>query len=358
MIRLPALLLPFVLVLTGCGAPDSPADLAVKQTHKLVQLSPVTVANNTVSYRFPATVIPVKTVELNFEVSGRLTHVDLKQGHLVKKGTLLASIDSTPFERNVRENRALHKQARLELERVQSLYKKGLSPKRDLDNAETQFEITKVDLENSIQDLSYTELRAPFDALISDRLVEKDNYIITGTAITRLQDVSQAYFEINVSERVLAANINNKILSAVASITGRNNETFPLAYIEHTTSADPVTQTYKVTFSSAQPKDGHLTPGIRAAVDVTVGTDNRAGSLHVPLNALQVNADQSYSVWRFAPTSEDSKRGTVHQVPVEVGEITGHMVTISDGVGPEQFVVSAGVSQMREAMLVEAYEAE
>lgn len=351
--RFSALLLPLVVSLAGCGGFSSPENLTVEPQAKLVQLSPVAVANSTVSYRFPATVVPVKTVELNFEVSGRLTYVDLKQGQLVKQGTLLAAIDAAPFERSVRENRARHKQARLELERIESLHQKGLSPQRDLDNAETQYEITKVDLENSIQDLSYTELRAPFDALISERLVEKDSYIITGTAITKLQDVSKAHFEINVSERVLAANINNKILSANARITGRNHDAFALEYIEHTTAADPVTQTYKVTFASDQPQDGHLTPGIRAAVDVEVGNVNQTASLHVPLNALQVNADKSYSVWRY-----QAAQGKVYQTPVQVGKISGHMATIESGVAAGDLVVSAGVSQMRDGMLVEPYEAE
>nr|WP_224746102.1 efflux RND transporter periplasmic adaptor subunit [Neiella litorisoli] len=317
---------------------------------RTVQLSTVQQTDSSQSYRFPATVIPVKTVELNFEVSGRLKYVDLKQGQRVPEGTLLAAIDAAPFERSVRENRARHKQARLELERIQSLYKKGLAAKRELDNAETQFEITQVDLENSIQDLSYTELRAPFDALVSERLVEAGSYIITGTAITRLQDVSKVHFEINVSERVLAANIDNKILSATASVAGRSDDEFELEYVEHTTAADPVTQTYKVVFASEPPADTHLTPGIRASVNVEVGHSDDSPALYVPLNALQVNPDNSYSVWRY-----QESQGTVTQVAVEVANTQGHMVVIQSGLQLGDQVVSAGVSQMREGLAVKPY---
>ncbi|GGA82002.1 hemolysin secretion protein D [Neiella marina] len=318
-----------------------------------MQLSAVQQTDSTQAYRFPATVTAVKTVELNFEVSGRLKYVDLKQGQRVQKGTLLAAIDAAPFERSVRENRARHKQARLELERIQSLYKKGLAAKRELDNAETQFEITKVDLENSIQDLSYTELRAPFDALVSERLVEADSYIVTGTAITRLQDVSKVHFEINVSERVLAANIDNKILSAKATVAGRSDNEFELEYVEHTTAADPVTQTYKVVFASEPPADTHLTPGIRASANVVVGHANDSSELYVPLNALQVNPDNSYSVWRY-----NAKQKVVEQVAVEIGTTHGHMVVIKHGLALGDQVVSAGVSQMREGLAVKPYVAE
>ncbi|MCM2679531.1 efflux RND transporter periplasmic adaptor subunit [Echinimonas agarilytica] len=346
-------LFPLFFVLTllfGCSDEAESSNEDVQTTPRVVQLTTVIPANSDHSYQFPATVQPVKTVELNFEVSGRLNFVDLKQGKMVKKGHLLATMDSTPFERKVRENKALHKQATLELERIKSLYGKKLAAKRDLDNAQTQFDITQIDLENSKQDLSYTKLVAPFDALISQRLLENDRYISAGTAVVRLQDVSRIRFELNVPERILSANISNKINSAKAIINGSINKTYDIEYIEHTTEPDPVTQTYKVLFEMQAPQDEHLTPGLRAYVEVNVTNLKHHGGVVVPINAVVAAADKSFYVWRFDETTHQ-----VHQAPVDIAMASGNLVVIRSGIELGDQVVSAGVAQMSESMLVQPY---
>ncbi|MFD2097704.1 efflux RND transporter periplasmic adaptor subunit [Corallincola platygyrae] len=324
----------------------------------MVQLSKVISATAERHYQFPATVQPVKTVELNFEVSGRLNFTDMPQGTAVKKGHLLATMDSAPFERRVRENVARHKQARLELERIRSLYEKNLAAKRDLDNAETQFEITLVDLENSRQDLSYSSLEAPFDALVSERLLENDSYISAGTAVVRLQDISKVRFELNVSERILTANIDNKIVSAKAFLNGAVNQTFDIHYVEHTTEPDPVTQTYKVLFEMEPPEGVRLTPGLRAYVEVSVANIHHQGGIVVPLTAMVAEADDSFSVWRFNPGAK-----TVHKQKVRVASVTGeHAIIVEEdtanGLRAGDEIVSAGASQMSEGLLVQRYVAE
>ncbi|TAA47820.1 efflux RND transporter periplasmic adaptor subunit [Corallincola spongiicola] len=347
--------LPFVMlsmVLVACSGDEAPTATHVA-TPKVVQLSPVTLANEQQSYQFPATVKPVKTVKLNFEVSGRLNFTDMIQGTTIKKGHLLATMDSAPFERRVRENFARHKQARLELDRLLSLYEKKLAAKRDLDNAETQFEITLVDLENSRQDLSDSKLEAPFDALISERLLENDSYISAGTAVVTLQDVSKVRFELNVSERILSANISNEIISAQAFINGAINKTFDIHYIEHTTEPDPVTQTYKVLFEMDPPEGIRLTPGLRAYVEVNVQNKHHEAGIVVPLNAIVPLGEQRFSVWKYQPESK-----TVTAAAIDVATISGNFAIVRAGLEEGDEVVSAGVSQMNEGLLVQRYVAE
>lgn len=342
-----------LLVATGFVSACTPGHTepnALQAKPKVVQLSAALPTQAQQSYQFPATVVPVKTVALNFEVSGRLDHVDMTQGTRVAQGHLLASIDDAPFERTVRENKARNKQAQLELERIKSLYKKNMAAKRELDNAEVGAEVAQIELENSVQDLSYTQLKAPFDALISERLVEKDSFIGAGTAVVTLQDVSKIRFEINVSERVLSANLDNKVASAEASLTGVASKSFPVSYVEHTTQPDPITQTYKVLFEMEPPEDLTLHPGIRAYVKVTMAAEQAAAGVLIPMTALVSNADGSYSVWSF-----DESDNQVHLKPVSVAGVDHNMALITSGLALGEQVVSAGISQMSEGLLVQPY---
>ena len=201
-------------------------------------------------FTFPAVVSAVKTVDLSFEVSGRLVQTDLVTGSDIKKGKLLATIDRKPFERRVEESKTRLDQAKRELDRIEKMFAQKLVAQSALDSAKTSYELAVIDLKNAEQDLSYTQLYAPFDAKVSQRLVENNSFVAAGTPIARLQDLSKIYFNINVPERLLTANIGRGIKQASATLATNRTQWYPVNYVEHSTQPDPVSQTYEVVFAT------------------------------------------------------------------------------------------------------------
>lgn len=344
-----------LLISSGLVAACTPGHTETQtsvEAAKVVQLTQAMPTQAQQSYQFPAEVVPVKTVNLNFEVSGRLDHVDMIQGTKVAKGHLLASIDDAPFARKVRTNKAINKRSILELERVRSLRQQNMAAQQEMDNAEVSAELAQIDLENSIQDLSYTKLIAPFDALISERLVEEGSFISAGTPVVTLQDISKIRFEINVSERVLSANLTNQVDSATASVIGKEEYSFPITYVEHTTQPDPITQTYKVLFEMEPPKETTLHPGMRAYVNVTMKSEYAAAGVLIPMTALVLAADGSYGVWAY-----DKANQRVHLKGVSVAGMEHNFALVTSGLELGESVVSAGISQMSEGLRVQPYQA-
>lgn len=336
------------VMLQACSEPTKSAQ---ESAPVVVQLTAASITNLANDYEFPATVSAVKSVDLKFEVSGRLIFESLVEGSEVKKGQVLAKIDPAPFQRKVEESRIRHEDAQRDLKRIKDIFEKNVASQRDYDEAKSQFSITKIALENAEQDLSYSTIHAPFDAVIGARYIENNSYIRTGDTLANLQDRSKLYFTFEVPERIMTANAGNKNVKATAHIIGQESKVFDIHYVEHKTTPDPITQTYGVTFAL----DGEVTklfyPGSRAIVNIE---DNNIYSqaLVIPLNALMGSNDDGFSVWRFKKADS-----SLEEVKVEISQLQGEFALVSSGLNVGDKVVSAAVSQMRTGLKVREYKA-
>jgi RND family efflux transporter MFP subunit len=345
--KLPALFATLA-VLSACG--EAPVEEQKKSVIQAVKLSQVVSPNNLSERRFPAEVSAVKTVDVSFEVTGRLKYQNLTTGTKVKKGELLAELDPAPFERSVKEQKARLEQAKRELSRTTSTFNKGLASQSQLDNAKTSFELAEIALANAKQDLAYTKVTAPFNAQISERVVENDSFVRAGDIIARLQDVSRYYFNINVPERLVTGYKRSQLKLAEAELLSQPGKTFPLTYVEHSTQVDPITQTFKVVFAMEASGELSLVPGSRALVHLVSNSDKSINGKVVPITALLGNKDNGFHVWVF-----NKANSKVNKVNVDVLHLENNMALIDGKLDIDDLIVSAGASKMQPGLEVKAY---
>jgi len=137
------------------------------------------------------------------EVSGRLIQlVDL--GTRVKKGQIIAKLDDRSIKLQLREEQANvdNSQAKLsfenaEVKRKNILVKKKLIATTDLEEtianrniAKAQLAAAQARLALAQQDLTYSQLKAPFDGIVTQRLSNQGEYINNGTAIVMLVETA------------------------------------------------------------------------------------------------------------------------------------------------------------------------
>ena len=345
-----------VFTLSACSS-EEPAEQQANVAPRYVKLATVSNIPDFDEFTFPAVVSAVKTVDLSFEVSGRLIQTDLVTGSDINKGKLLATIDRKPFERRVDESTTRLDQAKRELDRIEKMFAQKLVAQSSLDTAKTSYELAVIDLKNAEQDLSYTQLYAPFDAKVSQRLVENNSFVAAGTPIARLQDVSKIYFNINVPERLLTANIGRGIKQASATLATNRSQWYPVNYVEHSTQPDPVSQTYEVVFAMEPREELPLTPGARAVVKVSLQGSLYPEGFVVPVRALVGDKDSGFAVWVY-----NDETSSVAKQAVNVKHIENELVIIEGKSQGEitlgQQVVAAGATQMRADMKVLPYQGE
>lgn len=141
------------------------------------------------------TVAAINSVDLVARVSGTLEKVNREDGTTVRKGEVLFVIEQAPYRISVAsaqasldQQNANLTQANANLARQQEMIKKNLTATATVEAAIAQAETAKAlvaaseaALQNAQLNLSYTEIRAPFDGILSEHLIDVGAYINAGT---------------------------------------------------------------------------------------------------------------------------------------------------------------------------------
>jgi len=340
---LPAIL--FVLsaapLLTACQNEDTSQNQQVEIPPKPVKLYEVKQLELSETLFFPAKVEAIRQVDLTFEVDGKIAKLDLPEGKKFKKGQLLAALNPDNFERRLRESRLSLKDAKIELDRIRKVDSKGYTSKQNVTKAETAYELAKIRVENARADMEYSKLYAPFDGTVSKRLVEENTYVPRGSRIAELQDLTQVYFSIDVSERLVSELKGQEIIKAVAKLSNTAKTEYAVSYAEHEATTNPVSQTYKVYFGMPYPNDNNINLGSNASLFVTIEKDKKRNYVQIPLSAVLTSADQQSYVWVFSPQTQLASKKQV-----TLGRIQGDKVAVQSGLKEGDQIVISGVSKI------------
>lgn len=337
-----------VLILSGCSDNEEPQEPPT-QVVKLFETGQQDIFP---SRRFVGRVDAVSTVNLAFQVGGRIQTFPVTQGTTVPAGELIAQLDPTDYALQVRGAQAEVEQARRHLNRQRNLYAHNAVSETVLDAARADAELAETQLESAKQELAYTSLYAPFDALITRRLVENHTTVPPNTEVVRIQDISELRIRINVPEALMQYLESERALNVEAEIATLPGERIPLVYREHVTEPDEVAQTYQIEFAPAEGVPLVTLPGTTATVFIELEDALTSSVMMIPSSALDHSENGEFRVWVYDPDA-----GSVSPQQVSVGEMSGDHVMIIAGLQPGASIAAAGVQQLRDGMQVKPLDA-
>lgn len=335
--------------------------------------------------RYFGTLQGAKHTQLSFRVSGTLSRIAVEKGARVKKGDLLAVLDPRDFQTNLRQAQSSLSAAQAELEeaqinfrRYENLYKQRAIPRAEYDTNKKQLSVCEANLKNaqaqvkSSQDaLRDTQLRAPFDGIITDRAVENFQDIEAKQTIFYLHDISSLEIVFNIpdsdvlyipSSSVPAKNLkdfmeNHKgFYSINAKFDSIKNRVFPLELKEFSAQSDPLSNTYSVTAEMKSQQDLEILPGLAVNVEINFPANNfnddNERIFLVPSSAVfSDGSDGGNFVWKIQDNNSTYKVSKIH---VNIGHIhddSGIEISsteLNDG----DLIAVAGVSYLREGQKV------
>lgn len=319
------------------------------------------------------TVNPVTTILVGTQVSGTIKHIYVDFNSPVKKGQIVAQIDSATFEAQVEQSRAslLAAQSNLQkaeatlidakrtLERNRLLFSKGLIARSDLDSAETNYETAKAQAETAKAqaeqakaslkmaetNLMYTRIVSPVDGIVISRNVDVGQTVAasfqTPTLFTIAQDLTKMEIHCNVSEadigRVKTGQIAEFTVDAYPDIIFKGK----VYQIRNAPITIQNVVTYDVVVKVENP-DLKLKPGMTANISIIVET--KRDILKIPNAAL-----------RFRPPEMEKDKRPLKGKGVwmiDNGKLTRREITlgISDGSYTE---VRSGLNE-GDSLIVEA----
>ncbi|GAB2883728.1 efflux RND transporter periplasmic adaptor subunit [Microbulbifer echini] len=344
--RIPmALLMAAAVILAGCSGSEKDE----QQAERLWPVKVATVESTTkvADRQFAGRVKAVQSVDLSFQVGGKLAKLNIREGEIIPKDTLIAELDDRDYRRRVKETRVNVELLEKTLRRQRSLAGSKVISQQQLDETESNFDLAKVTLERAEQDLAYTQLRVPFDALATRQLVENYTNVQPGQAIVRLQNISEVRIQISVPEKMLATVNEEQISSVVAEFEFLPGKQFALKYREHQAEADNVTQTYAVELGMPRPQNVQILPGMTARV--TVKMKEGSEDFWIPLAAVQSSSEGKPYVWKI---NEDQ---SVSRVQVALGRTNGEAIQITEGLSSAMKLVAAGGQHLYDGAKVRNY---
>jgi len=335
-----------------------------------------------------------EVVSIQPQVSGRITKIHFTDGANVRKGDMLFTIDTRPFEASLRQAQAslskdgaLKKQAEANLakevaqakwgyaqvERYRTLVEHGVVPREQYEelranyeslranveaakaNVRSADESIKVDaaaVESAKVQLSYCYIRSPIDGRAGQRLVDLGNVVNPGgsnnnnagtgnenspssNALLVIERLDPIYADFTISQGSLTA-VQQQMRAGALKAEVRLPDTGGEMVAGQLTFLDNSVQnaTGQVTLRATVPNSDHrFWPGRFVNIRLVLNTIHSA--VLVPASAPQMSANGSF-VYVVKPDS------TADQRQVTLGQRQGDLVVVETGVEAGERVVING----------------
>lgn len=360
-------LLIAIILLTGCGKPETPVPPPPEVTVMEVQPK-----DTPVTFEFVGVTESSQQVEVRARVDGFLDERLYIEGNIVKQGQLMFQMDAKPFQAQLdaAQSALAEQQAKLwtaqaNLKRVKPLAKANAVSKKELDDSQgavnaaaAAVDMARADVDTAQLNLGYTTIHAPVTGASSFARIQNGAYVNAQSGpLTYVAQLDPIWVDFSLSEDehlkirkdqksgVLstpgASELSVELLLADDSIYRETGRVF---FRDANYSTDTGTFLIRATFSNP---DGALRPG--QFVRVRVKGALRPNAILVPQQALLQGA-KGFFVWIVDGEGKAQVRS------VEVGSWQGDNWFISSGLSAGDKVITDGLMRLAKGVPVKVVE--
>ncbi len=280
-----------------------------------------------------------ESVTLTASLNETVRRVNFEDGDFVEAGTILVELSNEEEEAQLAEARANLDEAQRQLARLKDLDEQGIAATSDVDEARAGAEAAEARLNSVIARLDDRLIRAPFSGMLGFREVSPGTLLMSGDAVTTLDDVSQIKLDFTVPETILnLMKPGGKIIARSASWGDREFMGIVRAVGSR---VDPVTRAVVVR-ALIPNEDGALRPGMLLTVRVV--TEEKLAFMVPERVVVQVGTKA------FVYVVDDEN--VAHRQVVQLGTRQAGNVEIVSGVNEGDRIVTLGIIKLRDGAKV------
>lgn len=322
-------------MLVSCGSSDKNAEQAatVQATKPNVKIATVTTEAVEQLEEFTTTVEAEVKNNIIPNSPLRIERILVEVGDYVRKGQKLVQLDAS----NLDQLKLQYENQLVDFKRVEELYKVGGTSKAEYDNAKTQIEVSKRQLDNRLEN---TVLVSPINGVVSARNYDNGD-MYGGTPILVVEQISPVKMKINISESRYAQ--TNRGLDVKLNFATYGEQEFDGKISIVYPTIDPATHTFPVEITLAN-SDMKVRPGMYGKAIVNFGTKEH---VVVPDAAVVKQAGSGdYYVYTY-------ENGKVKNNKVTLGRRMDNRYELISGIETGSQVVVAGQNAISDGMEVE-----
>ena len=302
-------------LLVACGSGDKKDDEV--KVRNVMTVTPENRQESAVK-NFSGVVKENSTVNLSFRTPGQIQSILVKEGAHVKRGQLVATLDTKDYQLQVAAAQTQYDQLKNEVERLRQLHEANSLAGNDYEKAVSGLEQLRIQLQNAKNQLSYTRLTAPVDGTIQKVNFEPSEMVNAGLPVMDLVDTRS--MEVSTEAYCMVDGVRYGLHKTSVLAKADANQLFTVRYA----------------------LEGRLSAGVNVDVYMEVGGDATVSGLSIPAHAIFEDAGKSY-VW-VVEKGDVVKR---HEVKLSGVDSKG-MAVVSSGIAATDRVVKAGVKALHD----------
>lgn len=328
----------------GLSFTKSKADTLQKVNTKIIYYQ----NNYTYKRHFIGQVEAQQSSMIGFEVGGMLQSISFNEGDLVKKGDILAQLDTARLDARKKEVEAALVKAEVDaklaastFDRISDAREANAVSAQEKDEAQKAKEaanaakaIVQAQLERTLVDIEKSKLIAPFDGVLIMRALDEGTVISPGQPIMKVQQ--NTHYDVRIG-------VTNKVAIAIKK---GYNKTVTINSKEYSATVKailPVRESSRTIDVILELDQSHqeLHPGDVARLPIAYVVDQRG--FWVPLTALK---EGQKGLWSLYVLHQKDKHLITQRRTVEVHYTDGDRAYISGSVDEGETVVIDGASKL------------
>jgi membrane fusion protein (multidrug efflux system) len=298
---------------------------AVKEVHDTVQNYYVGVVEESIA------------IPLSFLTSGTIEQVRADEGTPIKKGQLLASLNSENYRNALQMTAAKEKQAKDAYERLSEVYKNGSLPEVKMVEIETSLEQAKATVQIAAKNLADCNLYSPASGIIGKRSIEPGMNVIPGVTVLTIVKIDKVFIRVSIPENeIISTNIGQEALIRVPAL---KDKTFHGLIEQKGVMANPLSHTYDIKIAIQNPEE-ILRPGMVCNV-IIKGSPQQKG-ISIPQQSVQVDEVGK----KYVFTVDSATNRAVRKI-IETNELCGNgNITVTKGLHEGDLLVMEGYQKI------------
>ena len=321
-------LLAAALLPVGCGSKEeSITAVASATSQETIQAEVVEITYASVPIRIDVTgqVAAIFHAALSSRIQGTIDTLFVREGTPVVKGQMLIQLDNRDVRADLARASAEVENTKAQLDRMNQLYTQDAVSKQEMENATRAYRVAEANRTTVLAQLSYTIVKAPFDGVITEKMVEAGELASPGQLLLKMENQRQLRLHATVAERDLRSISLGDKISVVIDALGEQAMAGVVGQILPTGDSQTHTFTVKVDL----PAEPGLKTGMFGRFQLDKGTRK---TILVPWTAV-VEHGELTSV--FAVGSDQ----IAHLRWVKVGRRLDQQVEILSGVNVGESVL-------------------
>jgi len=331
----PAYLILLLILMISCGKKQETS--TKQETEEIISVEVQPVLRKSLSEPIIASgVLSSKSeMKLAFKTGGMIRRVYVSEGQSVKEGQLLAELDLSEIDAQVKQAKLNLEKSERDLERAKKLYADEATTLTTVQDATTGYDVAKQGVQVVEFNQKLARIYAPANGWILRKASEQGE-LVTAFSPVFILGTGESAYTVNVGladKDVVKVKIGD---IAKIYLDAYPNDSFQARITQLAQTVNPATGTFEAELQ-IHPNGKKLISGFVAKAEIS--SAKGPSSLAIPIEAL-IEADQNKAyIYTLNPDSQ-----SVTKKAIKIGSIFGNDVAIISGLEEGTQIVTKGAN--------------